>query len=372
MNEKIVLFLLLIAAGGFAACALQENTVEPSTHPEVCGTAQEVLDKNLEAIGGMERIRNVKTMTIKGSYGSTLLPSGQEMTLYLKRPDMMKQDSTFRVLLCNGDRIVYNNGGTMVRLPAENLKDIRYRVGFYHDCFSLLKWEAAFPTAELLEIKQYGPLKQYVIRFAGAESGQDILAYVDAETFLVDRLVYTVPHPDARELKVVNQLRDYRTFDGIRIPTRVVFDKVGWEAGPNHLLIQEVELNSSLDDALFESADIDFGNISREGGSIKGEIFGLMDGTPLTNVRAQDLTPIGVRDKDWVNIQVNDTSMKVRLLYDIQRSPMEVKPEQLYLCGYPISGFPRLMLMDPGGNAIDRIPCKAGDHIVISKAEGGE
>jgi hypothetical protein len=64
--------------------------------------------------------------------------------------------------------------------------------------------------------------------------------------------------------------------------------------------------------------------------------------------------------------------MKVRLLVDIQRSPMEVKPEQLYLCGYPISGYPRLMLMDPGGEATEKFPCSKGDRIHISKAEGGE
>jgi hypothetical protein len=373
MKRKIVALLLLAAAAGFAACVSQDRAEEPAAPGTgICKTAREVIEKNLAAIGGRERIRNVRAMTVKGSYGSTLLPSGQEVTLYLERPDRMKQDATFRVLLSNGNRLVYNNGGTEVQLPPENVKDIRYRIGFYHDCFSLLKWEEAFPRAELLEVKEYGPVKQYAIRFPGAEEGEDLLAYVDADTFLVDRLVYTVPHPDARELKVVNQLRDYETFEGIRFPTRVIFDKVGWEAGPNQLVIREVEINPDLEPGLFDSAEIEFGSLVREGDAVRGEIFGIMDGTPLTNVRPEDLAAIGIRDKDWVNVEVGEVRMKVRLLVDIQRSPMEIKPEELYLCGYPISGYPRLMLMDPGGEAVARVPCEKGDTVVVTRAEGGE
>ena len=51
---------------------------------------------------------------------------------------------------------------------------------------------------------------------------------------------------------------------------------------------------------------------------------------------------------------------------------MEIKPEELYLCGYPISGYPRLMLMDPGGEAVARVPCEKGDPVIVTRAEGGE
>lgn len=368
----ITFFFLLSAATVLAACTAQDGAAVAPQSPNMCTTAQEVIDRHFEALGGREKIREIDTLTLKGSVGSALLPSGQEITLYLKKPDKYKQVGSFRITLCNGETFVYNNGGEKVPLSKENLENLKYRIGFFHNGFSLLHWKDSFPSAELEEIKAYGPVKQYMIRFPTAENGHDLIAYIDADTFLIDRLVYIISHPEAGTLKVVNSLRDYEEYHGLWLPSRLVFDKVGWEEGPLHFVFEEVELNPPIENALFEGAEIDFGTVVCEGETIRGEIWGEMDGWLLTNIRVEDITTAGIKDTDWLNLKVGDTQVKVKYLNNIQRSAAEIKPEQVYLCRYPISGFPRLQIVYLGADTLAKIPCEKGDSLSLSKTANNE
>jgi hypothetical protein len=369
MNPKKTLLLLLWAATGLWGCAAPETPVEPPPIPGRCATALEVIEKNLQAVGGRDRIQSIQSMIVKGATGSALLPPSEEVTLYLKKPDHFKQEGAFRVVLCSGDRFLANTGGTQAPISGGSLDELNYRIGYYHNGFSLLKWKDYFPTAELEEIKKYGPTEQYQIRLPAAEGGRDLIAYIDADTFLVDRLVYNIRQAGAGFLQVVNRLRDYQDFEGIQIPTRLVYDKVGWEVSPSHFLIREVNFDPELDENLFENADIDFGTVVCGADQVQGEIRGVMNGTLLTNVTLEDLTSMNIQHTDWVRLQVGDIKMEVKVLDNIQRSATEIKPDEIYLCTYPISGYPRLMLMAPSVDVEAKIPCKKGDALILSPVE---
>ncbi len=86
-------------------------------------------------------------------------------------------------------------------MTGGTLEGMRYRLGFYHNAFSLLNWEQYFDTAELAGVKDYGLARQYELRFPGAENGHDLRVYVDAESMLIDRLVYLKSQEGAGLLK---------------------------------------------------------------------------------------------------------------------------------------------------------------------------
>ncbi|MHC4943674.1 MAG: hypothetical protein ACYTG7_11715 [Planctomycetota bacterium] len=369
MKSIMIILLLLVAALCVPGCVSQKSGTQLEQDPASCVTVQEVIDKHFEALGGREKIEEIDSLILHVVSGSALLPPSEKALLYLKKPDKFKQEGAFRVVLCNGREAVQNSGNEITTLTAGDLDGMIYRIGFYHNAFSLLKWKDHFAGAKLEELKRYGEEAQYMIRFPEAENGHDLLAYIDAKTFLIDRLAYKISQVGAGYLTVVNQLRDYEEFEGIQFPTRVVFDKIGWETAPTHFLIREVEINPPIDDALFTDATIDFGTVACEGDTVRGEIRGDMDGTLLTNLTLDDLSSVGIQPLNWASLHAGDTETRIRVLENIQRSASHIKPDEIYLCMYPISGFPRLMLMGWGFNVSDRIPCEKGDTLVVTRID---
>lgn len=369
MRSRALRLPVLVVLAGLTACA---STPEPVAEPLPArpATAQAIIARNLEALGGAGPIRGIETMVVRGGTGSALLTSAEDVTLYLARPDRFKQQGLFSVVLADDGRLVFNDGVESAEISGSNAEELGYRLGFYHNAFSLLKWEQYFPRAELVGIKRYGPTEHYELRLPGAENGRDLLVYVDAETFLVDRIVFTISHPEAHQLKIVNRLRDFEEFEGILMPTRLVYDKVGWEASPSHFLIREVEINRALDDGLFADAEVDFGSLSVEQGTIRGQIRGVLDGALLTNVRLEDMAEMGVELKQWLQVRVGEHEVRARLLDNIQASATEVRPEEVYLCRYPISRYPRLMLMGFGVDVEAALPCQVGDELVLTVDDG--
>ncbi|MFH2000508.1 MAG: hypothetical protein ABIK28_12555, partial [Planctomycetota bacterium] len=332
-------------------------------------TAREIIDKNLDTLGGADRIRAIHTLMIDCLSGSALLTPTEKTTIYLKKPDLLKQESLYRLIVNNGKHCISNAGGKKTVLQDENLEGIRYRLGFYHNAFSLLAWEPFFPSAELVEIKEYGSGSQYVLNFPGAVNGRDLIAYIDAKTFLIDRLVYTVAQAGAGLLTVVNRLRDYKEFAGIQVPTRLVYDKVGWEEAPSHFIIEDLAFNPEIDDTVFENDDMDFGEVASDGEQLKGEMRGTSEDTILTNIRLEDLATIGVQELDWVDVRTDGASIRARVLRNIQASAKVLKHDELYLCGYPISGYPRLMIMSLGLVVQEQIPYARGRALYVTKSD---
>lgn len=335
---------------------------------QLLSTARQVIDANLEAVGGVGKLEGIETLMLRGASGSALLPPSEKSTVWLQKPDKFKQVGAFRIILYDGERCVLNDGEEVRDLTGGTLENMKYRTGFYHNGFSLLKWERYFSSAQLLGIKRYGSVKQYELLFPGAENGHDLRAYIDTDTLLLDRLVYTISQEGAKTLDVVNQLRDWKEIDGISMPTRIVFDKIGWETTPTHFVIEEIVVNPGIEDGLFDSTDIDFGVVTIEDGAVRGEIFGDMDGSLLTNIREEDLAEAGIEPKSYLNLAIGDTNLKIRYLSNIQRSAADIKPGEIYITTYPISLYPRTMLLGWNIDVTEKIPCKRGDLIVLTSA----
>jgi len=308
-------------------------------------------------------------LIIRGTFGSALVPATKEVTVYLEKPDRMKQESLASVILCSAERKIFNSGDRGGDLTGENLQEMEYRIGFYHNAFSLLKWEPFFHQAELLGLKDYGGMRLYLIRLPSAQKGHDLLVYIDADTFLVDRLAYILDTEEVGGLTMVNTLRDYQRFGGLLFPTRVVYDKVGWEVGPNHLVIRDIEIDPVIDGSVFESAEVDFGAVVVSGDRVEGEVRAVLDGSILTNVRPADLESINAQVTDWLDLSLGEMTLQVKLLDNIQASAALIKPEEIYLCRYPFSGWPRLMIMSMGQDVLQRIPCGPGDRFFVEKSE---
>jgi hypothetical protein len=221
-------------------------------------TADQIVEKNVAARGGLEAWRKIRTMVWTGRIGGSD-PSTRSVPFVLeyKRPGKTRfemraeHEKSVRVFDgATGWKIrTLGRGGPSVRpySPVElrSAHDAQGIDGLLID-HQANGIEVALEGADDVEGHQAYRLS------ARLPSGSTRRVWVDAQTFLelrVDR------ESHARGSAIVSTLyRDYRSIDGLQIPMTVETGKAGSKAAEK-MVIDAVTLNASLSDAHFERPD---------------------------------------------------------------------------------------------------------------------
>jgi hypothetical protein len=211
-------------------------------------TAQELVAHNLEARGGLERLRAIDSLRMTG----TLVAKGEElpMTISMKRPNLLKQEVTVQ-----GQRVVQAFDGrrawmlnplvgmtTPQQVPAP--PDAAGRGGFDG---ALVDYAARGATLQLAGDERVDGLETRKLRLTEKDGSTQTL-FLDARTGLeVKSLVEMTQGP--RTATVESFFSDFRAVEGITMPhrVRVVVDGVPQQ----ELRIQKVDLAPGLDEDFF-------------------------------------------------------------------------------------------------------------------------
>jgi outer membrane lipoprotein-sorting protein len=224
--------------------------------PEVALTAGQIVEKNLQARGGLEAWRRLDSIFWKGHLESDRFPQrklGFELTQ--KRPNKVRfeildpAEKSLRVF--DGDRGWKVRAGQDGRptLQAFSAMEVRYAR------------EAPGPDGPLLD----SALKGRTIELVGREKVEDrdcyrlavSLAYgerqtvwVDAQTFLELRYDRTAYGDGAPKGIVSAYYRDYRVVEGLAVPSMI---EIGGQAGDkrDRMVIENVAFNPKIPDAAF-------------------------------------------------------------------------------------------------------------------------
>jgi hypothetical protein len=276
--------------------------------------SRDIIDDYFEAIGGRARLEAVENLVIGGYYGNVFLERGDSMTLYLKKPSSLRRESFGRVVTFDGTSGYTNVFGELSQAGGDNLASLRYYAGFFHNCFSLLKFGGALDKAVYLGERRLGPQREHVISIP--YGGTDYEVHILAESHLVDRIVF--PFGDPRQgTRMVNSLKDYKRFHGVLMPTSVIFEVVGRESAPMKLEVATVETPASLPDSLFAKPDIRIEPPTLENGVLTGFIYDDADGNILTNIRKAHMEQLGVKPGEFVTFEVEGRTMSIRYVEDI-------------------------------------------------------
>jgi hypothetical protein len=224
-------------------------------------TAAEIVEKNAAARGGIDAWQRLQTMAWTGYVESGTKPG-------VKLPFMLEQkrpNKTRFELITDGQRSIRMYDGSGGWKLRSNPANGRPELSPYSD--DELRYARG---AQVID----GPLMDYVakggiVTLAGkglAEgrnayildvklpSGGDHRVWVDAETFLEVRHDRQVRSGVGQIGTVTVLFRDYREFEGVKIPTKIETGG-GVGASPNKLVIERVALNPELDDRAFARPD---------------------------------------------------------------------------------------------------------------------
>ncbi|HTQ79561.1 MAG TPA: hypothetical protein VMM92_06170 [Thermoanaerobaculia bacterium] len=215
-------------------------------------TADEIIEKNIQAKGGREKLKAVQTLRMTGKM--EVGPGVQApVTIEMKRPD--KSRIEFIVQGMTGVQAVDGNSGWMVMpfmgktepeaMAADDLKDIKEQADFEGPLFD---YKTKGNQVELLGKVDVEGTPAWKLKVT-QKDGDITYFYLDADAYLEIR-TEGKRTKRGQELDLETTSGDYKTVDGLVFPFSITVKPKGAPAGQT-LTITKIEVNPSVDDSRF-------------------------------------------------------------------------------------------------------------------------
>lgn len=226
------------------------NEYTPSDAPQLPAglTAQKVLSDYVAAIGGAQKLAEVKSVKIE----SKASIQGQELTLLSIKQSPNKNYSLISMggamelnkQIFDGQNYVMFQQGNKVPADENRTKDAAISAYIFPE----LMYEKLGVTLKLTGIEKLGDSYAYVVEIT-LPSGTRSTEYYDTETHLKVREVKYVQTPQGEVAQNID-FKDYQATDGILLPHTTVIPL----GGPMKMeaKVQSVEINGTVDEQVFK------------------------------------------------------------------------------------------------------------------------
>ncbi|MGD8536463.1 MAG: tetratricopeptide repeat protein [Candidatus Aminicenantes bacterium] len=212
---------------------------------KLAATAEEVIERHIEATGGREAWKAVKTMVLVFSIQSTRGLQTKMVRMY-KRPNFYRQG------LESGGRFTSTDGESVWNVSDKGWRKMEGNSNPYIRMANLDNWFIDYPTKKVsytfigLEFLESSPV--YHLRRTFWDGFQEDLFFSAITNLLTEiRSDYIQGQPFMESYK---SLWNYREVEGIMIPY-IFIRNVGSLGPPHGGAVEEVKINVPLDDALF-------------------------------------------------------------------------------------------------------------------------
>lgn len=225
----------------------------PVVHAE---TVDEIVAKNIQARGGMDKLKAVKTMKATGK----LVMGGGAMeipfTRVSKRPNAMRMDFTFQGI--SGTQAFDGKTAWQImpfqtgkkdpeQTNAEQTKLLEEQADFDGP---LVDWKAKGSTVELVGTESVDGADAYKVKLTRKSGNVDYI-YIDKETGLEVK-TESKRTINGTEIESESKMSDYKEVDGLTVPFTM---SSGMKGGPEQqqqkIVMDKVEFNVDADDAGF-------------------------------------------------------------------------------------------------------------------------
>jgi outer membrane lipoprotein-sorting protein len=215
-------------------------------------TLDEVLNKNYEARGGLEKLKAIQSAKITGTI---TMGEGMEapLTWYWKRPNKLRSEFTFQGM--TGISAYDGTTGWMVmpfmgktepeKMPDDQVKAIAAQADFEGP---LVDWKAKGNKVELLGKDKIEGTDVYKLKVTRPD-GDVTTMYLDADAGLEIKQEGK-RNVRGQELEIESSIGDYKNVNGIMIPFSISSKAKGMP-GEQMVTFSKVELDVPIDDTLF-------------------------------------------------------------------------------------------------------------------------
>ena len=214
-------------------------------------TVDELIKKNIEARGGIQKLKAVKSMKATGK----MTPQGMEIpiTLSQKRPAMVRMEAAFQgkafVQAYDGETgwkiDPFQGSSDPEKVAGDDLKDLQEQSdmdGFFVD------YKEKGHTVELIGKEDMEGTPVYKLKIT-LKNGDVQHVYLDAANYLELKVTSKRKTPGG-EMEVDQYPGNYKLVGGIMIPHS--FETKVKGQTQNSITLEKIEINPTIDDSLFK------------------------------------------------------------------------------------------------------------------------
>lgn len=212
--------------------------------------ADELVAKNLEAVGGLDKLHAVKSSIAKGK----VLAQGMELPFEMKqmRPNLMRLDVTVMgmamVQVYDGENgwSINPMSGSQDPQPMSDLENKSFKLQANLDGLLAEYKDRGFTVKYVGEADVQGtPAYQLAL---DTHDGIVLDLYLDKDYFLVIKQTTTITE-DEKEIASDTFMSDFQEVDGLIMPFSIE-TKMG-ENTVNQIVLESVDLNAEIDPSIF-------------------------------------------------------------------------------------------------------------------------
>jgi zinc protease len=250
MNTGMKFVLAIFLA---ASSAAGQTEVKPAPGAGAAlPTADEVVDKYVNAIGGKEAYEKLSSRLSKGTFELPAMGASGSLEIHAKAPN-----KTISIIDIPGFGLVsrcYDGTTGWAQDPQTGIRELTgtelaiQKRGA--DFFQAVRMKDLYPKRELKGKEKVGEREAYLVEAVPSEGGP-VKMYFDTETSLLTRVELEADSPQGK-LDVQTVLSDYTEVDGIKLPFTI---RQATGALDFVIKIQEVKHNVPIDDEKFKKPE---------------------------------------------------------------------------------------------------------------------
>jgi hypothetical protein len=257
---------------------------------------KDILEKNLQASGGREKIAQVQNVAFKIEPARYVSASTGQLKI-LSGKDPVITD----VILVTKDKVQRNSFNNITELTGIQKAVYETMAKLYAGLFSLQQFAGQLKFEGL---KSFGPEKFYQLSTKGDPLKVDF--FLRADDFLLKRIVFRGVTPEGEKYEVNYDFAPFEQAEGCLIPLSWFSSQVGTRGNLSELT--DVKVNQSLESGFFAKLEVNIGTVTAAPGSLKGNMLDF--NTPpnmlsiVTNWTKKDMEQAGLKTNDLLTLTV--------------------------------------------------------------------
>jgi hypothetical protein len=257
---------------------------------------KDILGKNLQASGGLEKIAQVQNVAFKiGSSRYVTASDGRMKVLTGKDPVVTE------AILVDKDKVQRNSFNNITELSGSQKAVYQTLAKLYAGVFTLEKFGKQL---QFLGLKSFGPEKLYLL--SSKTDGLTVDFFLRADDFLLKRMVFRGLTSEGDKYEVNYDYAPFEQAEGCFVPLSWFSSQVGTRGNLSELT--EVKVNQSLDSDFFAKLEVNVGTVTAAAGSLKGNMLDF--NTPpnmlsiVTNWTKKDVEQAGLKTNDLLTLTI--------------------------------------------------------------------
>lgn len=213
-------------------------------------TADEIIAKNLQSKGGIDKLKAVKSFKMTGKF----VAQGMEFpfVMYFKRPNLMRNEAEFQgqkiISIFDGEKAWMVNpfmgSGEPIEVTGVQAESAKEEADFDGP---FVDYKEKGIKIELLGKEDVEGTPTYKIKVT-LKDGKERIYYLETDSCLEIKME-TMTEIQGNPVTISRIFSDYKEVDGLKFPFSI---QTSGGPGSAQIIFEAIELNPELDDSLFK------------------------------------------------------------------------------------------------------------------------